>query len=247
MPVPATASEESVETLAFTYLDAERVAALEDELSDEAVQELPRNRTPPAVDQGTVDQLLRIQVPILDQELSSIGGPAQVYAGSFDPQTVVQSLQSAETEWGEQTEYGEFTVLARGGGGDRAGISLGVRESTMVYAREPGEATETIERVIDTGSGALDRAHEIDTEIARLYDHIDGSTFVSFRYGPELGDSGEASDDFAGFVIGVTLSETEADIRRVFVYTDESSASMALDGNLLLSEKTVPIGEFKGF
>lgn len=272
IPEPATTSNGSVDKLAFVYIDGERMRAVEDSLSGEATRDVPRRDALPLIQEGPVEEILRIQSPLREPDFSTIGS-TNVYLGEFERDRIADAYANADgANWDDQSEYEGYTLFRIESSDGRPGSTLAVGESAVLYVPQTveNEGTQITETFIDAGAGRAERVHEIDTEIARIYDYIAGSTFVSFTYGPELltndPEENELAEDLFGAVVGVTVGQEETDKVSVFPFTDESTASAAresesfpqqgyrsddisesVDRNFYLVRQTLPTEQFEGF
>lgn len=272
IPEPATATKGAVDSLAFVYIDGAQLRALEDSLSESATESVPREDALPLIQRGSVDEYIRLQTPIREADFEYFDQTV-ICTGTFDPETTLSEYRNyRETEWDDESEYGEFTFLTMDRTDERPGLSVGVSESTVLYVPQTieNEGTEVIEQFADAGAGETERVHETDSQIARLFSEVDGSSFVSFTYGTEFVNSGSGSEPpegLLGAISGTTVGEAETERKTIFPFTDESSAvtardsddfppparndagevSESVDGNCYVLTQTLPTAEFEGF
>jgi len=226
-------SDGSINSMAFTYVDGAALRSIEDSLPDDA--ELLRTDALPFIEEGRTDELLLFQTPLLEPELE-IFTPPRVILGEFDRQRVVDSyLNYDEIEWDDQTEYDGFTFLVSNMAGeerDETPVSIGVSESVVLYRTHTAEnqGTAGIEMIADAEAGRRDRIHEIESDIARIFEYVRGSTIVFLNYGEQFQAQGEnIPDGVLGIGGGFTVGEQETEEMLVFPATDEASASAALN------------------
>lgn len=270
IPVPATTTDGSVEDLAFVFADAAQLRQIEEALPESVTRRIPRENSLPLVQRGPVDQLLRIQVPIREPDYSRLGSTT-IFAGEFDREGLVDAYANTDqAEWDDRVTYEGFTIFVFEGSEDGPGESIAVGESAVLFVpqRTRGEQVETVQDVIDAGAGRTQRVHQFDSEIARLYSILDGSTFVGFRYGPTFLNSGSDDTDppegLLGAITAHTVIDTEAEIQLVFLFNNRENAeaaydndrfpqndleeiSKSLEGSIVLATRTVPISEYEGF
>lgn len=273
IPVPETGPDGSVDSLAFSYINVARLRLLEYLLSDEAAREIPRANTLPLIQRGTVDEYISLQTPIREPD---VGFTSQIIitTGTFDRDEVLAEYRLyREPGWDDETDYGGFTLLTTSPTDIRPGLSIGVSESAVLYVPQTIENEETgiIERFVDTGTGDAQRVHEADSRIARLFDEVDGSTFVDFSFGTkfvsDVSSGNDPPEGLLGAIDGTTVGERETERKTVFPFTDESSATAARDspefppragsdaselsesveGTLYVVTQTLPTPEFEGF
>ncbi|WP_336327514.1 hypothetical protein [Halovenus sp. HT40] len=273
IPEPATTTDGSVDRLAFVYLDGAQLRSIEDSLSESATESVPREDALPLIQEGSVDEYIRLQTPIREPDFEFFDQTV-ICTGTFDPEAIISEYRNyRDTEWDGESEYGEFTILTKGRTDDRPGLSVGVSESTVLYVPQTSEneGTEVIEQFADAGAGETERVHETDDQIARLFSKVDGSSFVSFTYGTKFVNSGssgsEPPEGLLGAIGGTTVGESETERKTIFPFIDESSAvaardsddfppparndagevSASLDGNFYVVTQTLPTTEFESF
>lgn len=234
LPAPETAADSSVEQLAFVYVDGAELRSLEDSLSDAAAEQVPREDALRLIQRGSVDEYIRLQTPIREPDVE-YATQTDIYTGSFDRTAILDAYRNYEdTEWDDESEYGEFTFLTTSRTDQRPGLSVGVSESTVLYVPHTidDEETQIIEQFADAGAGDIQRVHEADSQIARLFSEVDGSTFVSFTYGSEFvtgGPDREPPEGLLGAVGGTTVGESKTERKSVFPFADKQTAAAARD------------------
>lgn len=273
IPAPETGPDGSVDSLAFRYINVARLRLLEYLLSDEAAREIPRAHTLPLIQRSTVDEYISLQTPIREPDVE-FTSQIIITTGTFDRDEVLAEYRLyRETGWDDETDYGGFTLLTTSPTEIRPGLSIGVSESVVLYVPQTikDEGTRIIEQLVDAGTGDAQRVHEANSRIARLFDEVEGSTFVDFSFGTKFVSDISAGSDppegLLGAVDGTTVGERETKRKTVFPFTDESSATAArdspdfppcahrdadelsesVDGALYVVTQTLPTAEFEGF
>lgn len=267
----STSAVGSATSMSFVYEDGAALRSIADSLPDDAVV-LGENALP-LVEAGRTDEILLLQTPLLRPEFQ-VFTPPRVIAGEFDRERVVESyLRLDDVEWDRQAEHGDFTFIAnRTDERDTAvgPVSIGVSESVVLYRTHTGEnqGTEGIEMLADAGAGRIDRIHEVEPRVARVFEVISGSTIASLFYGAQFktNSSEDTPEGLVGAGQGYTVGEEQTEHVLVYVFTDNSSAAAAgelenfpwedergrnlsetVDGPLYIARQTIPTAEFEKF
>ncbi len=259
---PAPIDAETAEFHGFIFIDLEQINDIAD-LTPEDPFEGNEDLTTLPIGEGTVNQLLRITPIVQDPEYSPFQ-PIYIFDAEFDRDELTSSIENYEdAEWDDQFEYEGFTIFTIEGQEEGTGWDFAVSDSIFLFVNQtiPDEGTQITETLIDSAAGRAERIQAVSDDINRLYEQLEGSTFVEFSYGRQDDDPTE------GFVNAYTLTETTAE--RSFILLFESADSIdeqqieeietgledeagfnevttTTDGGLVTVSGSVPIEEFTG-
>lgn len=257
---PAPIDAETSEYHWFIFIDLEQINAVADLTPEEPIEGYEDFTLP--VGEGTVNQHLRITPIVQDPEYSSIE-PINIFDAEFDRDELTSSIENHEdAEWDDQLEYEGFTIFTTEGEEEGGGVDFAVGDSIFLFVLQtiPDEGTQITETLIDSAAGRAERIQAVSEDINRLYERLEGSTFVEFTYGRQDDDPTE------GFVHAYTLTETTAERSFILLYesadgiqedtVDEiqtglendgfEDVSRSTDGDLVTVSGSVPIEEFTG-
>lgn len=267
-----SAPDKSVDTMQFTYENGAALRSIEDSLPDDA-EILPEDALP-LIEQGRTDEILLLETPLLQpDDETDFFTPPSVIVGEFDREQVVESYLGLDrVEWDEPTEYGEFTFLTSAAADEQnelGPVSVGVGESVVLYRTHTGanQGTNGIKKLADAGAGRVERIHEIEPEIARVFEFVSGSTIVGLFYGEQFraNVADTVPEGAVGIGFGYTVREQDTEQIIVYPFTDESSAeaavadgfpegdnsarttSSSVDGKFAILQQTIPTAEFESF
>ena len=227
--VPATGSTE----LLFHYRDLETVRQHEDALQPAVLEAIP---TLPDGDSSAVVEQLADGEPAVDSicRFGSEGVAGNVVvSGSFDPDAVDESLESAA---------GDFDRF------ERDGVSVAVNEETLVVSPSDGAALEAI---LAAGLEGTERRTDASDNFGQLVDRLGGSTFVWGEYdGNENGDRAAVSWSLGSETTTQSMVAVYADSQRM----DEFENTMAdqfedvtveVNGTVGVATRTLPTADYE--
>lgn len=210
------------EGTSFNALNYSKIAENEDFFDEDTFDSLESSG------ESTVEPL---DIDYEDVTMAAQAGPASIWNGNYENQTVIEALEDEDTGQGEFEEddtYEGYKVYILQEAADEPNIAYAVNGTTVVQTRRRGEenAVDMAEIMIDTKTGNGTRLVDEEEQFKTLLNEVGSGTIISGNFFPdsEVEDTNEDQGRFEGTIAQgsrLNINGETSDGKWVYVFDSE--------------------------